>query len=168
MSKGGIAVLVVAALVFAALGFVFGQVVQAAVNNPGPLVSESWVEQYVGQKLADMQLKIDELEAQLLQYQTGGVASGSPSIPEPGGQTGSGVTTPPAQATPTTVKVKSNSVNVRSDATVDASIVGSVAAETTLTYLDKKVDSKNQTWYKVRLANGTEGWVAGWLCYDPQ
>jgi len=166
MSKGGIAVLVVAALVFTALGFVFGQVVQAANNTPATLVTESYVQKYVGEMMADMQSKIDELDLRVAELS--GSASGDTTVPEPSDNQGpTSTSTNPATPKPTTVKVKSSGVNVRSDASTTASVVGSVTANTVLTYLDQKTDGQGQVWYKVQLQNGTQGWVAGWLCYDP-
>lgn len=170
MSKGGIAVLVVAAVVFLALGFVFGQVMQAASNNiDGPLVTEGYVHQYVGMAVAEIQTDIDKLEMRVLELSGG---EGISTIPEPTGDpentspiTPTTPTTPPA---PTSVKIKSSGVNVRSDASTTASIAGSVVANTVLTYLGQKNDSTGQIWYEVRLADGTEGWVASWLCFEPE
>ena len=168
MSKGGVAVLIVAALVFAALGFVFGQVVQAANNNPGALVTETYVQKYVGEIIAEMQSKIDELEMRILD-----LSSGSPVTPAMPEQTSDNTTdNPPVidtpSVSPTSVKIKSDSVNVRSDASASASKVDAVAANTVLIYLGQKNDNVGQAWYNVRLANGIEGWVAGWLCYEPE
>ncbi len=174
MSKGGIAVLVVAALVFATLGFVFGQVIQAAVDTgsaDNPVVTEDFVETYVGTRLADMQTKINDLEEQVLALSGGSTGDNLDvsAIPEPGSGT---ITTPEEPSTATSsftkVTVQADSVNVRSDASAEAEIVGNVIAETELDYLGQKNDSDGQVWYKVRLADDTEGWVASWLCYEPQ
>jgi uncharacterized protein YgiM (DUF1202 family) len=169
MGKGGVAVLIVAALVFAALGFVFGQVVQAANSNPGTLVTETYVQKYVGEIIAEMQSRIDELEMLILDLSGG--APVTSVIPEPQPNNPDNLTVPNPITTspaPTSVKIKSNGVNVRSDASATASIVGSVATNTVLTYIGQKNDSEGRAWYNVRLANGTEGWVAGWLCYEPE
>ena len=166
MSKGGVVVLIVAALVFSALGFVFGRVVQAASNIPGPVPSQSWVEGYVGDRLAAMQQEVDKLQALLLQYTGGSIpVDNNTDIPSPDDNPS---VTPPVPPAPATVKVKDSGINVRSDASESASIVGTAAANSTLTYLDKKNDSQGRAWYKVRLDSGTEGWVAGWLCNTPE
>ena len=172
MSRGGIAVLIVAALVFAGLGFVFGQVVQAANNTPANLVTEDYVHQYVGRMLTEMQTKVDSLEMRI--HELTGSGAGSATIPEPpnnGSSTTPTTPTTPATPTPTTVKIKADvsSANVRADASETASIVGSASANTVLTYLGvKKNDSQGRAWYNVRLSNGTEGWVASWVCNEPQ
>ena len=176
MSKGGIAVLIVAAAVFALLGFAFGQVVQAADKGLGNqhLVTETYVQKYVGEVVAELQAHIDELDLRLKGGAVGGEVD--PAIPEPPGEPDDAVaaTAPPTPDTaatpaPTTVKIKSSGVNIRSDASTSASIVSSVAANTVLTYLGQKNDSQGQVWYQVRLSsNGTEGWVASWLCYEPE
>ena len=169
MSKGGLAVLVVAAVVFAALGFVFGQVVQAANSNvPGAVVTETYVQQYVGEMLADMQSKLDEFDMRLYEL-SGGVPVSNTEPPEPSDDIGAPANpNTPSTPQPSKVKIKSNGVNVRSEASTTASIVGGVTINTEITYLGQITDSQGQVWYNVRLDNGTEGWVAGWLCYDPE
>lgn len=167
MSKGGIAVLIVAALVFLALGFVFGNVMQEAKSNlPGAMVTETYVQQYVGMTVAALQTKIDELEMRVFDL-TGGEGS-TTSIPEPTDNPVNPTANPTTPPAPTTVKIKSSGVNVRSDASTTASIVGGVAANTVLTYLGQKNDSTGQAWYHVRLEDEKDGWVASWLCYEPE
>ncbi|MCL1906157.1 MAG: SH3 domain-containing protein [Clostridiales bacterium] len=166
MSKGGVAVLVVAALVFAALGFVFGQVVQAANSNPGTLVTEGYVHQYVGVQLAEMQNNIDDLEMRILELS--GTAAGIGTDPETPDNTGNSPGTTAVTPSPSTVKIQSGSVNVRSDSATTSSVVGSAKAGDVLTYLGQKNGSDGQAWYHVRLSDGTEGWVASWLCHDPE
>ena len=69
MNRGKIALLVVAALVFLSLGFVIGQVVQAVDTLPGsnedPIATQSYVETAVGERLAVLNTKIEELEAEV-------------------------------------------------------------------------------------------------------
>jgi uncharacterized protein YgiM (DUF1202 family) len=173
MSKGGITVLAVAAVVFTALGFVLGQVMlKASENAPRVVASETYVQQYVGMALAEMQETIDDLEMRIFSL-TGGETPADPTTTQPSGQVNDPAATTPGVATtptgPTTVKIKANSVNVRSDASTGASRVGDgVAANTVLTYLGQKNDSDGKAWYHVRLPDGKEGWVASWLCYDPE
>jgi uncharacterized protein YgiM (DUF1202 family) len=169
MSKGGIMVLIMACLVFSGLGFVFGRVVTEASNVPSEVVSKSWVQLYVGDMMAEIQEKLDNLEMQNLD-----VSSDSPDtsiIPEPLNNPTTPTPNPnPAPKQPTSVRVKSTntSVNIREDASANASIVGSAESNAVLTYLGQKNDSEGQAWYHVRLADGSEGWVAGWLCNDPE
>lgn len=54
--------------------------------------------------------------------------------------------------------VNGSVVNIRSDAGADKKIISSVTKGSRLAVLDKKGD-----WYKVQLANGSIGWIAGWL-----
>ncbi|MBR5430015.1 MAG: hypothetical protein IK116_05755, partial [Firmicutes bacterium] len=69
MSKGGIIVLIVAALVFCGLGFVIGQVVQASGSVGGsesdPVVTQSYVDKLVGKQVSALQAEIDEINATL-------------------------------------------------------------------------------------------------------
>jgi len=160
MSKGGVIILIIAALVFTGLGFVIGQVVQAAGNNPGsesdPVVVQSYVDKLVGEKVSALQTQIDALEAMI---EAGGVSPVTGSE-ESGGTSGG------ANSEATKVKVASDSVNVRASASTSAEIVGTVSSGTVLTYLGS-THASDGTWYNVRLSNGVEGYVAGWLCGDP-
>ena len=67
MNKGAVAVLVVTALVFGGVGFVIGQVVNAVTVMPGsssdPLVSQSYVDDLVGQKTLELQTQLEDLQA---------------------------------------------------------------------------------------------------------
>ena len=158
MSKGGVIILIIAALVFTGLGFVIGQVVQAAGNNPGsesdPVVVQSYVDKLVGEKVSALQTQIDELEALI---EADGTVSGSEDDNNTTGETNSEATK---------VKVASDSVNVRASASTSAEIVGTVASGTVLTYLGS-THASDGTWYNVQLSNGVEGYVAGWLCGEP-
>lgn len=159
MSKGGITILVIASVVFLAIGFVVGQVVQATVNTPGseddPLVSQSYVEKLVGERTATLQTQIEELQAEL------------DSIKNPNGTTSSTNTNTNTSTTDTntntntsttttakTVEVTSNSVNLRAEPSTSATILGSAAKGDKLTYVATQGD-----WYKVKLSNGTIAWV---------
>ena len=165
MSKGGVTVLIVAAIVFLALGFVLGQVVEAAYEVPGsandPLVSQSYVEALVGERLAGLQTEVDELRAQVevLQGNTdvggGDITTGNKEENNPptgGNDTGKA----------TRVKVTGASVNIRATASTSATIVGSVVKDDVLTYL-----STSNNWYNVKLSDGTTGWIRNDLCTAP-
>ncbi|MBQ2698432.1 MAG: SH3 domain-containing protein [Firmicutes bacterium] len=162
MSKGGVTVLIVAAIVFLALGFVLGQVVEAAYEVPGsaddPLVSQSYVEALVGERLAGLQTEVDELRAQVevLQGNTdvggGDITGGNDNPPVTGGN----------DDDPTRVKVTGASVNIRATASTSANIVGSVVKDDVLTYL-----GTSNNWYNVKLSDGTTGWIRNDLCTAP-
>ena len=163
MSKGGVTVLIVAAIVFLALGFVLGQVVEAAYEVPGsaddPLVSQSYVEALVGERLAGLQTEVDELRAQVevLQGNTdvggGDISTGNEDDPPVGNGDGD---------KPTRIKVTGSSVNIRATASTSANIVGSVAKDDVLTYI-----GTSGNWYNVKLTDGTTGWIRNDLCTSP-
>ena len=165
MSKGGVIILIIAALVFTGLGFVIGQVVKAAGSYPGseadPAASQSYVDKLVGLKTSELQTEIDTLKA--LVEAAGLSESGSGNNGE--GNEGEGVPNG-NDSEATKVKVTSDSVNVRSSASTSAEIVRTVASGTVLTYLGS-TRASDGTWYSVRLTNGVEGYVAGWLCGEP-
>ena len=162
MSKCGVTVLIVAAIVFLALGVVLGQVVEAAYEVPGsaddPLVSQSYVEALVGERLAGLQTEVDELRAQVevLQGNTdvggGDITGGNDNPPVTGGN----------DDDPTRVKVTGASVNIRATASTSANIVGSVVKDDVLTYL-----GTSNNWYNVKLSDGTTGWIRNDLCTAP-
>lgn len=167
MSKGGVVVLIIAALVFSGLGFVVGQVVSASGTQAGslddPVATQSYVDKLFATRTQDMQADIDELYALLGGSSIPGSGTTDPvgSGEETGGETTGG-------ATSMTVRVTSDDVNVRASASIDAEIVaGGVASGTELEYLGSTT-SGSDTWYHVRLSNGTEGYVASWLCAAPQ
>ena len=170
MSKGGIIVLIVAALVFCGLGFVIGQVVQASGSVAGsesdPVVTQSYVDKLVGKQVSALQAEIDEINAALKGNTTpSSTADNSGSTTKPDSNSGnSGSNT--NSNTPTSVKVTSDAVNIRAEASTEASIVGTAAAGDVLAYLGSTAASDG-TWYNVRMANGTVGYIASWLCGDP-
>ena len=173
MKTGSIIVLVLAAIVFAAVGFTLGQFVNASVAIPGsaddPLVSQSFVQRYVNDRLSIMQGRIDELEAEIIRL-TGTTIEGNQgnNIQEPGNNQPD-PPEPPTPPAPTTVTVREGTaINVRSSASETASIITTVNGGTTLEYLSSQNDNQGRTWYRVRLADGREGWIAGWLASDPR
>ena len=63
MTKNGVIILIVAAVVFTVVGFFIGQAATALIDPPGsdgdPLVTQSYVEALVGERTAeDMKIKI--------------------------------------------------------------------------------------------------------------
>ena len=167
MSKGGIIVLIVAALVFCGLGFVIGQVVQASGATAGsesdPVVTQSYVDKLVGRQVSALQAEIDEINA-LLRGGTVPNNSGN-SNANSGNQQSSGSPTP-AASSPSSVKVTSDAVNIRAEASTDSSVLGSASNGDVLAYLGTTSGSDG-SWYNVRMANGTTGYIASWLCSDP-
>ena len=169
MRKGNIIVLVVAAVVFTALGFTVGQIVNASIVAPGsasdPLVSESYVQRFVGDQLATLQLQIDALSAEVIRL------TGNDPLANPGNQDDNIPTPnddPPPPPPPTTVTVRESTVNVRNSASENGDRIATVDGGTTLAFLGQQNDNQGRLWYRVRLTDGREGWIAGWLAYDPQ
>ena len=160
MSKGGVIVLIIAALVFCGLGFVIGQVVSASDSLPGsdgdPAASQGYVDKLVARHTQELQTQIDELRALLGgEIPTGGTDSPGTTDPNNGGA-----------ATPSKVKVTAADVNIRASASTEAQVVGNVSNGTEMDYLGSTAVGAD-TWYHVRLSDGVEGYVASWLCGAP-
>jgi len=149
MNKSKIALLVVAALVFMAVGFLVGQTVQAVKNWPGsdsdPVVTQSYVEQIVDGRVATLKTQIEELQAEVAELKGGGAATTTT-----GNTTGTTGT-----ATETKVKITGNSVNVRLTPSTSAEKVGSVKSGDIFV-----LQAEQDGWYKIKLENGTLGWVS--------
>ena len=160
MNKGKAVLLILAALVCVSLGFVVGQVVQATGNQPGsendPLVSQSYVEKVLGEKMSVLQTKIDELEAEVSQLKGGGTVSGNS-----GTDTSSGNDTTGTANTNTgkMVQVTSDNVNIREKPSTDSAKIGSANKSTKLKYLGEQ-----DGWYKVQVTDSKVGWIADYLC----
>ena len=164
-----IILILVSALVFIGVGFAVGQVVQAAINTPGstddPLVSQSYVEQLVGERTAALQTVIEDLQAQI---DTLVASQQNPSTNNPGEpDTNEPDTNEPDANEPDTnepeptgkvIQVTGNSVNVRAEPTTESDKIGSVVKGDELEYLGSDGD-----WYNVKLSDGTVGWIANYL-----
>ena len=171
MSKGGIIVLIVAALVFCGLGFVIGQVVQASGATAGsesdPVVTQSYVDKLVGKQVSALQAEIDEINAALKGNTTpASNTDNSGSTTKPDSNSGSNSSSNSSTSSATSVKVTSDAVNIRAEASTEATIVGTAASGDVLAYLGS-TSASDGTWYNVRMANGTTGYIASWLCSDP-
>jgi len=155
MTKGRAALLAVASIVFLTVGFVIGQMVQAAGAIPGsagdPLVARSYVKKIVGETVAGMQTKIDELQAAVDDLEKK-VEVLSPSTPS----------TSPADQEPTSgtkvVTVTGKSANIRTGPGTNYDKI------TTLVQGDKaSFAGEENGWYQIVLPDGRKGWVANWL-----
>jgi len=175
MTKGRLALLVVAAIVFLSVGFVIGQIVQAAGTIPGtagdPLVAQSYVEKVVGETVADLQSKLDEMESKVtaLQETIDGLASssgkGSSSVSSGSSKSNSGSSSsgstsnkPDNSSQGKTVVVSSSSANVRTGpGTTYEKITTLIEGDTAKLILEEN------SWCKITLDDGKEGWIANWL-----
>ena len=164
MTRGGIVVLVVAAVVFLSLGFVVGQVVQAMVNTPGssndPIVSQSYVEKLVGERVAALQTQIEGLQAEIsrLNDELNGKNSLATvaGVNPPEGQEYPDNNTSSASSQKQQVQVTAGSVNVRRGPSTTTETIDSVKKGDKLPWIEKQ-----NGWYKVKLSDGTEGWILG-------
>ena len=66
---------------------------------------------------------------------------------------------PSVSALAATGTVTGSDINVRSEASTDGSIVGTVDTGDTVTVGDSATDSSGATWYEVTLSNGTVGYI---------
>ena len=156
MSKVGVVVLIIAALVFCGLGFVIGQIVQYSGSNIGteadPVVTQAYVDKLVGERVTALQAEIESLQADLAALQNGGSSGVSTNNPPAGGNDDNN------QYVKTTT-----SVNIRSAASTSGDILKTVDSNTEMVYLGS-ANSSDGVWYNVRLSDGTEGYVASWYC----
>lgn len=136
-------------LVFVVLGvgIFVGKQVSAAGNDPGsqgdPLVAKS----YVDTKIAAILDRLTKLENDVAQLQKNAAPTAPTQTPSQ----------PPASASKTGV-VKGWYVNVRTGPGTNYSVVTTVNKGASGTVLDSQ-----KGWYKLKFANGTSGWIAGWL-----
>lgn len=170
-------------------GFAIGKTVIANSPAPGssadPVVSKSYVDKALQDKIAALETAVAELtvQAQALQTtinelqdkinKTGGKTT--PSTPSsPTTPTTSTPTTPTTPSTPTTpasgtggtsavgktcyIKSTNNYVNLRSAPSTSDSIIKKVVKGETMRILEEK-----NSWYRVTLDDNTVGWVASWV-----
>ena len=156
-NRGRFAILVVGAVVFLALGFVIGQVVQALGSMPGsaddPLVAQSYVQQLVGEKTAALQTQLEALQTELTTLKQA-IGVSSSTVPDPSTGTNTGTTV----SNPTKVEITASTVNIREKASTTATKIGSAVKGDILTYVATEGD-----WYKIKMANGTAGYVSASL-----
>ena len=162
MNKSSIIILVIAAVVFTALGFVVGQVI-AAGDNPGskddPVVSQTYVDELVGVKVTDLQNQIDELAAMI---NNGGTVN-----PPADNDNDNDVPEPDNNDTSKTVTVTGDSVNIRASASTSADVVTTVSSGTVLVYVSQSsVDG--YIWYQIKTSGGASGWIRSDLCSSPR
>ncbi|MGI6361668.1 MAG: SH3 domain-containing protein [Bacillota bacterium] len=159
MAKKNTIILVIVAVVSVAAGFAVSQVVQASFFSPGskddPFVSQSYVETIVGERTAVLQTQIDELQTQLNGGSTKTSDTGEAGATNANNEGNSGEAN---ETVDKTVTITGNSVNVRSEASSSGSVVGKVSSGDKVSLVGQEGD-----WYKVKLTNGTEGWIASWL-----
>lgn len=154
MRNARVWLLVVAALVFVAIGFVAGQFAEAMISMPGtdddPAVTQSYVTEYVEEQTAALAAKILELEAEI-EALTSGTSGSTAST---GSTADTGTTTTPDVET-VQVQVSATTLNVRASASTSADKVGSVSYGEIFDVI-ASVDG----WYKIELSDGTLGYIS--------
>ena len=162
-NKGKFAILIVGAVVCLAIGFVVGQVVQALGSMPGgpddPIVSQSYVEQLVGEKTAAIQSQLDTLQNDIATLKTAaGITGGNTGGTTPSGDDDKEPNNPDggSQVTnPTKGEITGSTVNIRKGASTSSDKIGSAVKGDVLTYVSTSGD-----WYQVKLADGSLGYVS--------
>ena len=156
MNKSSIIILVIAAIVFCCLGFAIGQLAKAAlIPTPGsdPLASKTYVDKLIAERTADLQNQLDELTARFLAM--------SGNLNEPIFDSDNGENTPvgtPNTSPHTTIKITASRVNVRSQPNNTSDILTRLNSGDIVDYLGEEGE-----FYKVKLPDGKEGYVANWL-----
>jgi hypothetical protein len=172
-AKGKAALLIIAALVFLVIGFVGGQLAKAVSTLPGdsgdPVATQSYVESTVGERLATLTTRIDELEAELAALKSGtttndgntsnsgDTSNNSGDTTNNSGNSGNSSNSGNSTTSTSTLTITGNTVNVRSGPGTSYSVVASVSKGDKVTLLGTEGD-----WYKVQVGNVT-GYVASYL-----
>ena len=156
-SKAFVALILLGCLLMVVAGFTLGQVATALNTLPGdaddPVATQSYVEATVGERIAAMTTRIEELEAELASLKGSGVTT--PTTTTPPTTTTNPTTTTTNQTG--TLTITGNSVNVRSGPGTNYDIVASVVKGDTVTKLG--VDGE---WYRIQTGSVT-GYIANYL-----
>jgi hypothetical protein len=169
------------------LGFLYGTgLLGGSSGDPGaredPLVTQSYAEGALDQRIREMDSRINSLEAKIQSLESEiSILTGTPVSTPPSGNTGTagtnggttgnagtgtgnGATTQPGSTAISAANIGKKAtvtaevVNLRESASTDSNIKGRLTPNDTFTIT--KVDND---WYQVQLDDGTLGWVAGRL-----
>lgn len=157
-AKGKAALMVIGALIFIVIGFVGGQLGHALNTLPGdaddPVVTQSYVETTLGERLATLTTRIEELEAEVASLKgTGAAATTTPGTTTP--TTTTPTTTTPSTTTGTTLTVTGNTLRVRSGPGTNYEVVSSLAKGDKVTKLGQEGD-----WYRIQTSDGKTGYIS--------
>jgi len=160
-ARGKVALFIIAAIIFLVVGFVCGQLVKALTTLPGdkddPVVTQSYVETQIGERLATLTTRLDEVEAELAALKGSGTTTPNgtgTTTPSGNGNTGTQNSGTGTSTSSQTVRITGNSVNFRSGPGTNYDSLGSLSKGDTATYL-----STEGNWYKIRRGN-TTGYVS--------
>ena len=164
-ARGKAALLIIAAIIFLVVGFVCGQIVKALTTLPGdaddPVATQSYVETQLGERLATLTTRLEEVEAELAALKGGSTTN--PNNPNqgttnnPGGTTtnqGSITNQGSTSTSGKTVRITGSTVNVRRGPGTNYERVGSMSRGDTATLLGTE-----GTWYRIQTGNIT-GYVS--------
>jgi len=158
-ARGKVALFIIAAIIFLVVGFVFGQIVKALTTLPGdkddPVATQSYVATQLGESLATLTTRLEEVEAELA------ALKGSGNVTPPSGNNN---TTPSGNNTNVsgnqsntssrTVRSNSDSLRIRKGPGTNYEIVGQMSNGDTATYLGTE-----SGWYKIQRGSVT-GYVS--------
>lgn len=155
-AKGKVALMVVALLIACVVGFVGGQLAEALNTLPGdaddPVVTQSYVETTLGERLATLTTRIEELEAEVASLKgTGTATTTTPNTTTPTTTTPSTTTT----NTSTTLTITGNTLNVRSGPGTNYEIVTGLTKGDKVTKLGQEGD-----WYRIQTSGGQTGYIS--------
>ena len=154
LNKGKLVIMIVAVLVCVTIGFVVGQVVQAMGTLPGssddPVATESYVETTIGERMAALSTKVDELEAEVA-----ALKGETPSTSSSTGNTSSASDNTGSQTSGESLTITGNGVNLRSAASKNGDVVTTLSKGTKVTKIGEEGD-----WYQVQTSNGQTGYVS--------
>lgn len=164
-ARGKAALLIIAAIIFLVVGFVCGQIVKALTTLPGdaddPVATQSYVETQLGERLATLTTRLEEVEAELAALKGGSTTNqnntNQGTTNNPGGTTTNQGSTTNLGSTSTsgkTVRITGSSVNVRRGPGTNYERVGSMSRGDTATLLGTE-----GTWYRIQTGNIT-GYVS--------
>lgn len=162
-ARGKAALLIIAAIIFVVVGFVCGQIVKALTTLPGdaddPVATQSYVETQLGERLATLTTRLEEVEAELAALKGGSGTTNqgttnpgttNPGTTNQGNTSNSGTTTSSGK----TVRITGSTVNVRRGPGTNYEKVGSMSRGDTATLLGTE-----GTWYRIQTGNIT-GYVS--------
>lgn len=157
-AKGQVALMIIAAVVCVVIGFIGGQFAEALNTLPGdaddPVVTQSYVETTLGERLATLTTRIEELEAEVASLKGTGTATTTPSTTTPTTTTPT-TTTPSTSNTSTTLTVTGNTLRVRTGPGTNYEVVASLSKGEKVTKLGVEGD-----WYRVQTSDGKTGYIS--------
>lgn len=162
-ANGKMALFIIGALICCVVGFVGGQLSSALTTLPGdaddPVVTQSYVETQLGERLATLTTRIEELEAEVASLK--GTATPSTTTPSngttttPSTSTNTNTNTNTNATTSTTLTITGNTLRVRTGPGTSYDVVTSLAKGDKVTKLGVEGD-----WYRIQTSDGKTGYIS--------